>query len=292
MGDKKEDEHITIPMPVHETSYQPSLPLENANPEIMLNETSQLTPSGDASSTIEPPPHGDAPLSGVNKSTDDQWTPECVCLLVVVLILFILLVAYLICNKDVTEDATEETQDERKMEDNLLINFRETSDTDLLFRIVRWSLVSVFIFSICWPIKEALLLKWSADAIYDRFSKRILRAGFQLYFLCLISGSILNMFKPKKEREMVEEKKKETSEDQGRSLNNDIKDLKQGKVDAKGRKRERKEEQRLAKDIVKDRMLSEDLMTIHKIRRVVKIFITLVRLSSRGQDDDISDTHK
>ncbi|GAB4842473.1 hypothetical protein Ancab_012447 [Ancistrocladus abbreviatus] len=88
---------------------------------------------------------------------------------------------------------------------------------------------------------------------------------------------------------MVEEKKKKVSEDQGRSLNNDSKDLKQGKVDAKGRKRERKEEQRLAKDIIKDRMLSKGLMTIYKIRRMVKIFITLVRLSSRGQDDDISD---
>ncbi|GAB4842493.1 hypothetical protein Ancab_012467 [Ancistrocladus abbreviatus] len=102
MGDKKEDEHITIPMPVHETS--------------------QLTPSGDAPSTTEPPPRGDAPLPGVNKSTDDL-TPERVCLLVVVLILFIpvvplfllyALVAYLICNKDVTEDATEETQDDGK----------------------------------------------------------------------------------------------------------------------------------------------------------------------------------
>ncbi|GAB4842482.1 hypothetical protein Ancab_012456 [Ancistrocladus abbreviatus] len=395
MGDKKEDEHITIPMPVHETS--------------------QLTPSGDAPSTTEPPPRGDAPLPGVNKSTDDL-TPERVCLLVVVLILFIpvvplfllyALVAYLICNKDVTEDATEETQDDgkakfyQKLEKfkgtafhvtklvsvihtrimiglltwlainlsvkslrkkiilgshlwkwtlavviltcgypvinmvmslilkhfkhmcddrptvvyfarglktsfNLIIfsamlfltwhfyfrsskGLRETTDTDLLFHIVRWSLVSLFIFSICWLIKEALLLKWSFDAIYDRFSKRIRRAGFQLYFLCLISGTTLHIFKPKKEREMVEEKKKEASEDQGRSLNNDSTELKQGKVAAKRRKREIKEQQKIVKDIGKGRKLSEDLMTTYKIKRMVKIFITLVRLSSRGEDDDISD---
>ncbi|GAB4842502.1 hypothetical protein Ancab_012476 [Ancistrocladus abbreviatus] len=114
MGYKKEDEHITIPMPVHETSYQSSLPSKNANPKIMLDETSQLTLSGDAPSTTEPPPHGDAPLSGVNKSIDDQWTPKLVCLFVVVpLFLLSRLVAYLISNKDVTEDATEETQDDR-----------------------------------------------------------------------------------------------------------------------------------------------------------------------------------
>ncbi|GAB4842468.1 hypothetical protein Ancab_012441 [Ancistrocladus abbreviatus] len=60
MGDKKENEHISIPMAVHESSYQPLLPSENASPEIMLDETSQLTPSADASSTAEPPPSVDA----------------------------------------------------------------------------------------------------------------------------------------------------------------------------------------------------------------------------------------
>ncbi|GAB4842486.1 hypothetical protein Ancab_012460, partial [Ancistrocladus abbreviatus] len=117
MGDKKENEHITIPMAVHESSYQPLLPSENASPEIMLDETSQLTPSADASSTAEPPPSVDAPPQETDESKDDQWTAGDVCLCVVVIIVCIIVVplfllyalgAYLLCNKDVTEDTADD----------------------------------------------------------------------------------------------------------------------------------------------------------------------------------------
>ncbi|GAB4842469.1 hypothetical protein Ancab_012442 [Ancistrocladus abbreviatus] len=210
------------------------------------------------------------------------------------------------------------------MIEGLMIDFRKTSDTDLLFRIVRWTLVSLFIFSICWLFKNTLLLKWKAHAIYNRFSNRILRAGFQLYFLALISGTYMDKFKPRKKEmvkngkkengektvltnettsvqnttiESMEERKKEESEDEKR-LGKDSKDLKHetileskgsmAKVKEERRKREIEQEKRIAKDI-KDRMLSKDLMTTYQIKRMGKTFIALAKLSSRDEEDDISD---
>ncbi|GAB4842494.1 hypothetical protein Ancab_012468 [Ancistrocladus abbreviatus] len=90
-----------------------------------------------------------------------------------------------------------------------LQGLRKTSDTNLLFPIVRWTLVSLFIFSICWLFKETLLLIWEAHSTYNRFIKRILRAGFQLYFLAQISGTSMHNFKPRKLREMMKKAKKE-----------------------------------------------------------------------------------
>ncbi|GAB4842492.1 hypothetical protein Ancab_012466 [Ancistrocladus abbreviatus] len=389
MGDKKEDEHITIPMPVHETSHQSS---EIANADTARDQTSQLTSSSDAS----------ASAGGVAS-------------LVVILILFVILVplflfyalvAYLLCNKDVTETGETLDKGERKtiyqrvLDDfkgtfhvskmisvihtrimigvltwlvinifvkslrkkiilgshlwkwtlavvilscgypvinmvtsfillyikkkymnrtdvvyfakglktcfNLIIfssmlfltwhfyfrshhGLRKTSDTELLFHIVRWTLISLFIFSICWLIKETVLLKWSAHAIYDRFSKRILTAGVQLYFLALISGTTFDIFMPKKERERLKEESVEKkSQDQYREDLSRILEEAKKRTEAKKKSQINKEQIRKAKDIVKER-LSEDSLTTSEIKRIVKIFITLVRLSSRDQEYDISD---
>ncbi|GAB4825329.1 hypothetical protein Ancab_008201 [Ancistrocladus abbreviatus] len=204
-------------------------------------------------------------------------------------------------------------------------DFRKTSDTNLLFPIVRWTLVSLFIFSICWLFKETLLLIWEAHSTYNRFSKRILRAGFQLYFLARISGTSKHNFKPRKMREMVKKAKKENEQrtiltnkmalpentkmgsmkerkkaesEEAKNKDKDSKDLKQEqildreasmiKMDEERRKKEIKDEKRIDKDI-KDRRLFEDLATTYQIKRKAKTFIILARLSSRDEEDDISD---
>ncbi|GAB4842457.1 hypothetical protein Ancab_012430 [Ancistrocladus abbreviatus] len=200
---------------------------------------------------------------------------------------------------------------------------RKTSNTHLLFHIVRGTLVSLVIFSICWLFKNALLLKWEAHTIYNRFSRRILRAGFQFYILAVISGA-LDLFKPIKMGEMVkngkkengektiltnerglventamddvQKRKKEESEEEKRQ-DKDSKHLKHErsverkpsieKVEEEKTKREREPEKRIVQDM-KDRMLSKDLTT-YKIKRMAKPFITLARLSSRDEEDDICD---
>ncbi|GAB4842472.1 hypothetical protein Ancab_012446 [Ancistrocladus abbreviatus] len=142
MGDKMENEHITIPMATHESSYHPSHTFENANPEIVLPDNSLLTASGDPLSAAEMrPPSGNTPLMEDNPSKDEKWTPALICFVV-----------------------------------------------------------------------NALLLKWEADAIYNRFSNKILRADFQLYFLAVISGTYWDLFKPRKKGEMVKNGNKENGE--------------------------------------------------------------------------------
>ncbi|GAB4842463.1 hypothetical protein Ancab_012436 [Ancistrocladus abbreviatus] len=118
MGDKMENEHITIPMATYESSSKPLRTFENVNPEILHHDTSQLTPSGDASSVAEPPPpSGNAqPMEGA-ASKDEKWTPTYTCLVAVVCVLCIILLplcllcamgAFLFCNKDLTEEKPEE----------------------------------------------------------------------------------------------------------------------------------------------------------------------------------------
>ncbi|GAB4842470.1 hypothetical protein Ancab_012443 [Ancistrocladus abbreviatus] len=455
MGDKMENEHITIPMATYESSSQPLRASENVNPEIVHHDTSQLTPSGDASSVAEPPPpSGNAPPMEGAASKDEKWTPIYTCLVAVMCVLCIILFplcllcamgAFLFCNKDLTEEKPDEhAEDERtkqsiylkvqefrgtafhiakmvsvihsrimiglltwliinlsvkslrrkiilgshlwqwtlvvviaaygypminmlmslnlhyltkmyknrkdavyfvkglKTSFNLIIfstvlfltwhfyfrsqkGLRKTSHAHLPFHIVLWTLVSLVIFSICSLFKNALLLKWEADAIYNRFSNRILRAGFQLYFLAVISGTHWDLFKPRKKGEMVKNGKKENGEktmlinesglventategtqkrkkEEGKEEKRKDKDSRHlkhegsverttsiEKADEEKSKREREQQKRIAQDI-KDRMLSKDLMTTYQIRRMAKMFITLARISSRDEEDDISD---
>ncbi|GAB4842342.1 hypothetical protein Ancab_012312 [Ancistrocladus abbreviatus] len=424
MGDKKEDEHITIPMPVHESSYQSPLPPENPNSEIVLDKSSQLTPSGGAPSTNEPrPPSGVVSPPEAEKSNVEKWTAESfwvwmIIALILPWFLFYALGKKFLCNICVREDEEDEGSKsiyqkvlefkrtkflvrrlvvailslvmtglltclvinlsvkslKRKiilgshlwqwtlavvifsagypminMVTGLILHFfkkmykhqkdavyfaeglktsfdlvifsaalfliwhfyfcslhglRKTSDTNLLFRIVRWTLVSFFIFSICWLFKEMLLLIWEAHSIYNRFRKRILRAGVQLYFLARISGTYMHNFKPRKMREMVKEaklkeNKRKAESGEAKSQDKDSKDSKPEqildteasmiKVDQEiRRKKEIKYEKRIAEDI-KDRRLSEDLVTTDQIKRKAEIFIILAKLSSRDEEDDIGD---
>ncbi|GAB4842178.1 hypothetical protein Ancab_012136 [Ancistrocladus abbreviatus] len=59
-------------------------------------------------------------------------------------------------------------------------------------------------------------------------------------------------------------------------------------MDEERRKIEIKDEKRIDKDIT-DRRLSEDSATTYQIKRKAKTFIILARLSSRDEEDDISD---
>ncbi|GAB4842462.1 hypothetical protein Ancab_012435 [Ancistrocladus abbreviatus] len=96
--------------------------------------------------------------------------------------------------------------------------------------------------------------------------------------------------------EGVQKRKKEESEEEKRQ-DKDSKHLKHErsverkpsteKVEEEKTKREREQEKRIVQDI-KDRMLSKDLTT-YKIKRMAKKFITLAKLSSRDEEDDIRD---
>ncbi|GAB4842485.1 hypothetical protein Ancab_012459 [Ancistrocladus abbreviatus] len=440
MGDKKEDEHITIPMPVQESYYQSPLPPENPHTEIVVDKSSQLTPSGGSPSTDEPrPPSGDALPPEAKESEDESFWEWVIIVLILPWFLLYVLCEEFLCSICVREDEEDEVSKsiyqkvlefkrtefrvtklvaailslvltgllawlvinlsvkslKRKiilgshlwqwtlavvilsfvypminMVTGLILTFlkikykrhtdavyfaeglktsinlvifsaafsliwhfyfrshqglRKTSDTNLLFRIVRWTLVSFFIFSICWLFKETLLLIWEAHSIYNRFRKRILRAGFQLYFLARISGTSMHNFKPRKMREMVNKAKKENEErtiltnkmalpestkmgsmkerkkaesEEAKSKDKDSKDLKHEqildreasmiKMDEERRKKEIKDEKRIDKDIT-DRRLFEDSATTYQIKRKAKTFIILARLSSRDEEDDISD---
>ncbi|GMH17601.1 hypothetical protein Nepgr_019442 [Nepenthes gracilis] len=71
-----------------------------------------------------------------------------------------------------------------------------------VFDFMTWTLVSLLISALLWLLKTVLLLKWEAHAIYERFRDRILKAGSQLYFLALISGSYWNIFRPGQNRDV------------------------------------------------------------------------------------------
>ncbi|GAB4842479.1 hypothetical protein Ancab_012453 [Ancistrocladus abbreviatus] len=90
MGDKEEDEHITIPILGQESYYQSPSPPENPNTEIVVDKSSQRTPSGGSPSTDEPrPPSGDALPPEANKSKDEKWTAEGCFWLCVIIVLFL-----------------------------------------------------------------------------------------------------------------------------------------------------------------------------------------------------------
>ncbi|GAB4842496.1 hypothetical protein Ancab_012470 [Ancistrocladus abbreviatus] len=56
---------------------------------------------------------------------------------------------------------------------------------------VTWTLVALLIFSVLWLVKTILLLWWEAQAVYHRYTIRMLRAGFQAYFLvAIMAGSV------------------------------------------------------------------------------------------------------
>ncbi|GMH29133.1 hypothetical protein Nepgr_030976 [Nepenthes gracilis] len=168
----------------------------------------------------------------------------------------------------------------------------DTSNTDIIFHIVKWSLTSLLIFSFCWLLKTVLLLKWEAHAVYNRFRDRILRAGFQLYFLACISGTYWDIFKPKEKGEAEknghgrnghEPEKTELPENM-RGLERKP-TIEKTNVERVKSKKEMEEENRFIKDI-KRHMLSEEATT-YDIKHMAKKFVTLAKLSSRDQDDDI-----
>ncbi|GAB4842504.1 hypothetical protein Ancab_012478 [Ancistrocladus abbreviatus] len=439
MGDKKEDEHTLIPMPVQELYYQSPPPPENPNSEIVLDKSSRLTPSGGAPSTNEPRlPSGDASQPEADKSKDKKWTVECFWDWVIIVLflpwyLLYALVAKFYCNTDVLEYASPEVRElkglsfrvtkmvaailslvltglltwlvinlsvkslKRKiilgshlwqwtlavvilsfgyptinMVTSLILHFfkkmskhqkdadyfaeglktsfnlvifsaallliwhfyfrfglglRNTSDTNLLFRMVKWTLVSLFIFSVCRLFKKTLLLIWEAHSTYYRFRERIVRARFQLCFLALISDTYSDIFTTKNMMEKEEsngtEKQKDEKEkvaptvsaDQGEkklertgpidqtkgNVNQDEKKLERtgpfdqtkGNVNVDEERKTKERAAQVSKGGVKD--MIGDLVkrtwsqpTTYEIQEMARYFINLAKLPRR-MDDDISD---
>ncbi|GAB4842490.1 hypothetical protein Ancab_012464 [Ancistrocladus abbreviatus] len=164
-----------------------------------------------------------------------------------------------------------------------LIDHRQTRGNKVVFRLVTWSLVSFLIFTLLWLLKNVVLLRWTAQAVYYRFSKRILRAGFQLYFIAQISGTSLEIFTPTVSADQGEKKLERTG----------TMDQTKGNVNVdegrKTREREDQESKRRAENKIrahKDRMLSPE--TTYGIEKMARCFINLAQLSPR-MDDDISD---
>ncbi|GMH16002.1 hypothetical protein Nepgr_017843 [Nepenthes gracilis] len=157
---------------------------------------------------------------------------------------------------------------------------RETGHIDILFHIIRWSLVSFLIFRICWLLKNILLLKWKAQAVYDRFSDRILRAGFQWYFLGLLSGTNWDIFKPKAEKNGPS---KDTLQDEETAFSQE----RRANVDSKEKKKATKEK-KIIKDI-KAGKLSKD-STLYTLKTMAKVFVNIAKLLSRDEEDNISET--
>ncbi|GAB4842478.1 hypothetical protein Ancab_012452, partial [Ancistrocladus abbreviatus] len=335
MGDKEEDEHITIPILGQESYYQSPSPPENPNTEIVVDKSSQRTPSGGSPSTDEPrPPSGDALPPEANKSKDEKWTAEGCFWLCVIIVLFLpcfllyALTAMLWFDTNVLDDVED---DAKKQTYRRALEFKgrafrviklvasilslvmiglltwNTSETNLLFRMVKWTLISFLIFTLLWLLKNIVLLGWTAQVVYYRFSKRILQVGFQLYFIAQISGTYLDIFTPKKMTEIERSTGMEKQEDEkGRVAPTVAADQGKKKLERKGtidqtkgnvnvdeaRKRKEREDQeskRRAEDMIRaltDRTLSQ--ATIYEIEKMARYFINLAKLSPR-MDDDISD---
>ncbi|GAB4842488.1 hypothetical protein Ancab_012462 [Ancistrocladus abbreviatus] len=185
---------------------------------------------------------------------------------------------------------------------------RETRGNKVVFRFVTWTVVSFLIFTLLWLLKKIVLLGWTAQAVYYRFSKRILRAGFQLYFIAQISGTYIEIFTPKKTMQIERSNGTEKQEDEMEKVAPTVAaDQGEKKLERKGtidqtkgnvnvdeaRKRKEREDQeskRRAKDMILDlqnRMLSQDATT-YEIQKMATYLINLAKLLPRT-DDDISD---
>ncbi|GAB4828043.1 hypothetical protein Ancab_034956 [Ancistrocladus abbreviatus] len=144
----------------------------------------------------------------------------------------------------------------------------EASYTHVLFRVGMWTFLSFFFFTIIWLIKNILLLKWNKRVVYHRFSARILRAGFQLYFLALIVGGIYwNIFRPRKnEGANVDDQQETTSEENS---------LDYGAED----ERKKKERER-GKTTMSILILSPRARTTYNIKCMAEYFVSLAKESS------------
>ncbi|GAB4842560.1 hypothetical protein Ancab_012536 [Ancistrocladus abbreviatus] len=169
---------------------------------------------------------------------------------------------------------------------------KDTSHTDDFFYYITWTMVALLIFSVLWLVKTILLLQWEAHAVYHRFTTRILRAGFQLYFLAIIAGISWDTFRPAEEEEADqngEEGKVDEKEEMEGGDNQIILGVKptldQNNADEEKKKKEREDHgKRKAKDIL---MLSSKDVTTYRLKRMANYFLSLAKESSR-EDDDIS----
>ncbi|GAB4842507.1 hypothetical protein Ancab_012481 [Ancistrocladus abbreviatus] len=67
---------------------------------------------------------------------------------------------------------------------------------------VTWTMVALLIFSVLWLFKTILLLRWEAEAVYHRYTTRMLRAGFQAYFLVAVMEASVRGDKEHEEERM------------------------------------------------------------------------------------------
>ncbi|GAB2249657.1 hypothetical protein Droror1_Dr00013016 [Drosera rotundifolia] len=95
---------------------------------------------------------------------------------------------------------------------------KQTSDTDEVFDLGTRTLFSLLIFALLWLLKSILLLKWEAHVVYERFLDRILTAGFQVYFLALMSGKEWEIFRPEGNRSSEETQEEGDTNDNNSGL--------------------------------------------------------------------------
>ncbi|GMH17598.1 hypothetical protein Nepgr_019439 [Nepenthes gracilis] len=165
-----------------------------------------------------------------------------------------------------------------------------------VFDFITWTLVSLLISALLWLLKTVLLLKWEAQAVHKRFRDRILRAGFQLYFLALISGTYWDIFRPGVSMDVEVEVEKAGEEKSATASGGKEKmilraatiDRNNNAADDGRKEKPKEEEKRRAKNILRigDRMLSKNVTT-YGIKQMAGYFVALAKLSSR-EDDHIS----
>ncbi|GAB2249652.1 hypothetical protein Droror1_Dr00013011 [Drosera rotundifolia] len=95
---------------------------------------------------------------------------------------------------------------------------KQTSGSDKVFDLGTPTLISLLIFALLWLLRSILLLKWEAHVVYKRFLDRILRAGFQVYFLALMSGKELEIFRPEGNRSSEETQEEGDTNDNNSGL--------------------------------------------------------------------------
>ncbi|GAB2221821.1 hypothetical protein Drorol1_Dr00013011 [Drosera rotundifolia] len=95
---------------------------------------------------------------------------------------------------------------------------KQTSGTDKVFDLGTPTLISLLIFALLWLLRSILLLKWEAHVVYKRFLDRILRAGFQVYFLALMSGKEWEIFRPEGNRSSEETQEEGDTNDNNSGL--------------------------------------------------------------------------
>ncbi|GAB4842497.1 hypothetical protein Ancab_012471 [Ancistrocladus abbreviatus] len=137
---------------------------------------------------------------------------------------------------------------------------------------VTWTMVAFLIFSVLWLVKTILLLRWEAEAGDHRYTTRMLRAGFQAYFLVAIMASSVQKSERTKQRDKLKKKAKE-------NLMPSSQDVKTYRSNLNPKKEEN--------EAFFEGEEKQDATTL-SLKLIASYLILVAKRLSRGSDDEIS----